>query len=168
MILKALNYLNRLQRRKKINTLKKQIKECGDNVILDDSLDIAFPERLIIKDYVYIGPNVFINALGEVLIGRGTIIGPNVFIHSANHNFSDASYLPYDQYHDFKEVIISENVWIGANVSVVPGVNIGEGAIIAMGSVVTKNVPALAIVGGNPAGVISYRNTEYYNNLAFK
>ena len=55
--------------------------------------------------------------------------------------------------------------WLGADVAIMPGVTIGEGAVIAACSCVTKDVPPLAVVGGNPAKVIKFRNEESYNRL---
>ena len=84
-----------------------------------------------------------------------------------NHNYEGVK-LPYDETFVKKEIIIGDNVWFGNRVLVVGNVTIGEGAIIAAGSVVVKDVPALAIVGGNPAKVIKSRDTEHYNRLKTK
>ena len=60
---------------------------------------------------------------------------------------------------------IGDHVWIGARAMIMKGVKIGEGAIVAIGSVVVKDVPPYAIVGGNPAKIIKYRNIEQFNKL---
>jgi serine acetyltransferase len=73
--------------------------------------------------------------------------------------------LPYDHIYKVKDVAIGENVWIGADVSIMPGVTIGEGAVIAACSCVSKDVPPLAVVGGNPIKIIKYRDAERYNSL---
>lgn len=73
--------------------------------------------------------------------------------------------IPYDKTYIKKNVKIGDCVWLGNRVMIMGGVNIGEGAIVAAGSVVTKDVPPLAIVGGNPAKVIKYRNEEHYYRL---
>lgn len=59
---------------------------------------------------------------------------------------------------------IGKNVWIGANCTILPGVNIGEGAVVAASSVVSKSVPDFAVVAGNPAKIVKYRDIERYNN----
>ena len=73
--------------------------------------------------------------------------------------------MPYDAIYEVKDVHIGENVWIGADVSIMPGVTIGEGAVVAACACVTKDVPACAVVGGNPARVLKYRDRERYDTL---
>lgn len=140
----------------------------GKSVSIGLDFQISFPSNLRIADYVYIGPEAYIHALGMVIIGRGTIIGPRLTIHSSNHVFKDATAIPYDERFEKKGVVIKENVWIGANVILVPGAEIGEGAIIGAGSVVAGKIPDYAIVVGNPAKVIKYRDKEHYEDLKAK
>ncbi|WP_345992284.1 acyltransferase [Chryseobacterium sp. Chry.R1] len=119
---------------------------------------VSHPKNIKIESYVYIGPNSFLSSYGKIHIKRGTIIGPNIIIHTANHNYiNDIKSIPYDKELIVKDVTIEENVWIGDSVIILPGINIGEGSIIAAGSVVTKNIPKFSIVGGNPAKVIKER-----------
>lgn len=81
-----------------------------------------------------------------------------------NHNYEGTA-IPYDSTYISKDVIIGKCVWFGNKVTVVGNVTIGDGAIIAAGSVVVKDVPRCAIVGGNPAKVIKYRDIEHYDKL---
>lgn len=143
---------------KDLNAKKKNI-EIVEPFWLTDVSNITFDE------YVYIGPGSHIHGKGGVEIGSNTVIGPRLTIHSSNHNYIEPELLPYDGITVLKKVIIGNNVWIGDSVFVCPGVSIGDGAVIAMGSVVTKDVPRLAIVGGNPAKIISYRNENNYKEL---
>ncbi len=85
-------------------------------------------------------------------------------MHTSNHNYT-GELLPYDAAYIAKEVTIGENVWIGSDVTILPGVTIGEGCVIGACSVVTKDVPSLAIIGGNPAKIIKYRDAEKYRRL---
>lgn len=108
---------------------------------------------------------------GAELQGQGGIkIGDNfhsakgLVILSQNHNWKGDE-LPYDHTVIKKKVIIGDNVWVGLNVIILPGVTIGEGCIIQAGSVVSKNVPDYAIAGGNPVQVIKYRDLDHYNRL---
>ena len=121
-------------------------------------------ENLILGENIYIGPEAWFVLRGKCHIGNGTIFGPRCKIHTSNHNY-EGEMLPYDHIYNVKGVTIGENVWIGADVAIMPGVTIGEGAVIAACSCVTKDVPPLAVVGGNPAKVIKYRNEESYNRL---
>lgn len=100
------------------------------------------------------GENVFLNAgckfqdQGGISIGNGALIGHNVVLTTLNHDQNPAkrgALLPAP---------MGNNVWIGANAVVLPGVTVGDGAIIAAGAVVTKDVPPNTIVGGVPAKVI--------------
>ena len=85
-------------------------------------------------------------------------------IITQNHNYEGDS-IPYDKTYIKKTVTIGDCVWFGHRVMVVGNVNIGEGAIIAAGAVVVKDVPTLAIVGGNPARVLKYRDSDHYYKL---
>ena len=85
-------------------------------------------------------------------------MGPNVTVLTRNHAFSRTD-IPMNQQgmSEVRPVTISDDVWIGANVIILPGVCVGRGAIIGAGAVVTKNVPEYAIVAGNPAKIVKYR-----------
>ena len=105
---------------------------------------------------ITLGENVFINSgcrfqdWGGIQIGDGTLIGHNVVIATINHGLAP------EKRHDNipMPVIIGKNVWIGSNATVLPGVKIGDNAVVAAGAVVTKDVDANTVVGGVPARVI--------------
>lgn len=105
---------------------------------------------------IKIGKNVFINACcrfqdqGGIEIGDGSLIGHNTTIATLNHDFNPAK----RQNLTPRPVKIGKNVWIGSDCTILPGVEIGDGAIIGAGSVVTKSIPTNAIAVGNPARVI--------------
>lgn len=107
----------------------------------------------------------FIECSGGVRIGRHFHPGRGLTIFSSNHNYRSNRMIPYDDVDLLGPVVIEDFVWVGANVSIVPGVTIGEGAVVAMGAVVTRNVPPGAVVGGNPARVIGNRDMEIYQRL---
>lgn len=111
------------------------------------------------------------NFNGMVIKGSGSVTFGDYFhsgtgckIITQNHNYG-GSKVPYDDTVITKTVDVKECVWFGDDVLVVGNVTIGEGAIIAARAVVSKNVPPLAIVGGNPAKVIKYRDKEHYYKL---
>ena len=101
---------------------------------------------------------------GRVVIGDYFHSGVECMIITQNHNY-EGDEIPYDSTYIYKSITIGDCVWFGNRVTVVGNVTIGEGAIIAAGAVVTKDVPPLAIVGGNPAKILKYRNADHYYNL---
>ena len=90
------------------------------------------------------------------MIGDDVMMGPNYIIYTRNHSFNRTD-IPMNKQgmQDFKSVVIGNDVWIGARVIILPCVQIGDGSIIGAGSIVTKDVPPYAIVGENPAKIIS-------------
>ncbi len=107
----------------------------------------------------------YIEYMGGVTIGDYFHTGRGLTIFSSNHNYEYEGAIPYGGEDILKEVVIGNWVWCGANVTIVPGVHIGDGAVIGSGAVVTKDVPECAVVGGNPAKVIKYRNKEQFYKL---
>ena len=107
-----------------------------------------------ISEGVYIGPQCNI---GKCRVGRNTLLGSGVHIMSGKgqHNFNDANTPIKDQGGTFTQVSIGEDCWIGNGALIMA--NVGDGAIVAAGAVVTHDVPARAIVAGNPAKVIRQR-----------
>ncbi|MGE4444670.1 MAG: acyltransferase [Candidatus Altimarinota bacterium] len=106
-----------------------------------------------------------IEASGGVIIGRYFHSGRGLTIWSVSHNYDNGITIPYDNKIILKPIQICDFVWCGLNVTILPGVTIGEGAILAANSVITKDVPDYAIVGGNPAKIIKYRDIKYFEKL---
>lgn len=129
-----------------------------------------YAHNINIGDYVHIGPNCYFNAKAKIIINKGTIIGPNCRFITANHNYNsnDLQSIPYDNVDIINKIEIGQAVWIADSAIVLSGVTIGKGAIIAAGSVVTKDVPEYSLVGGNPAKVIKYRDKEVFDDLLNK
>lgn len=114
----------------------------------------------------------YVNLNGCEILGTGNLEIGNYFhsgrflqIITQNHRYENAESIPYDKVRIKKSVVIKDFVWIGQGVTIIPGVTIGEGAIIGANAVVTKDVPDLAIVGGNPAKIIKYRNKDEFYKL---
>jgi len=96
-----------------------------------------------------------IDGRGGIHIGDHVLIGPNVFIGSSNHVISPDINTPRITLgHVMKPVTIGNNVWIGANSVICPGVRIGDNSVIAAGSIVIKDIPESVLAAGNPAGVL--------------
>jgi galactoside O-acetyltransferase len=107
-----------------------------------------------------INTGCWINARGRVSIGDDTILGPYCVIHSANHRMDQLDIPIQHQGFEHKPVTLGNNVWLAARVTVLPGVSIGDNAVIGAGAVVTKDIPANAVAVGNPARVIRLRTDE--------
>lgn len=119
---------------------------------------------------VHVGKNVVINFNnnfvddGDIYIGSDTMIGPNCTFATAVHPTSPRLRRSKLQFN--KPIHIGENVWLGGNVTVLPGVSIGENSIVGAGSIVTKDIPANVIAVGNPARVlreITEKDDEFYD-----
>lgn len=120
---------------------------------VDDSFALFPPFYTDCGRNIHIGKNVFINMAckfqdqGGIFIGDGTLIGHNVVLATINHAMSpDARGTMFPA-----PIHIGKNVWIGSNAVILPGVTIGDGALVAAGAVVAKDVPENMIVGGVPA-----------------
>jgi len=110
-------------------------------------------------DHVFVGRGTEFDVMGEVSVGDHTVIAPGCFITDHNHGTSPT--LGIDQQACIAgPVIIGSDVWLGANVVVLPGVSIGDGAVVGANAVVTHNVPSMAIVVGVPAGLLRYREAS--------
>lgn len=118
-----------------------------------------------IDETSHLKSGTFIECSGGVMIGKYFHPGRGLTIFSTNHNYEHATMIPYDEKSIDKAVTICDFVWCGSNVTIVPGVTIGEGVVIGAGAVITKNVPAYAVIGGNPAEIIKYRDIEHFKYL---
>lgn len=145
----------------------------GANSIVDGEL-LVFSKagKISIGNYCYIGEGSRIWSFDSVTIGNRVLISHNVNIHDSNSHSISSS----ERHAEFKEmvdneiirkefnitrgaIILEDDVWVGFNSIIFKGVTIGRGAIIAAGSVITKDVAAYTLVGGNPAQVI--RNLDH-------
>lgn len=140
---------------------KKVIKKSGVGLTVNGAS--IFNNNVIVGDYCNFNGIKIIGG-GNVLIGNYFHSGLECMMITSNHNY-EGEEIPYDSTYITKNIKIGDCVWLGNRVLIVGNVDIGEGAIIAAGSVVTKNVPPLAIVGGNPARIIKYRDKEHYYKL---
>ncbi len=118
-------------------------------------------QLLVIGNNVSTNSNVMINANngGSIRIGDNVLIGPNVVIRASNHVFSNKDIAIRSQKHEPGTIIIKDDVWLGANVVIVPNVIINKGAVVGAGAVVTKDVEEYAIVAGVPAHIIGVRTS---------
>ncbi len=125
---------------------------CPTNPLLDEP-----GEGLKMGDHSNVGPYSYIGCSGYVEIGSRVMMGPRVNLMAENHNFSRTDIPMKDQGVLRKFIRIEDDVWLGVNSTVVAGVTVGRGAIVAAGAVVTADVSPYAIVGGIPARLIRNR-----------
>jgi maltose O-acetyltransferase len=127
----------------------------GNPAMIGNNVYIAKGNKITFGSGCRINENVHIE---KVNIGNDVLIAPNVSILSRMHEFSRTDIpMSLQGYREEKTVTIGDDVWLGRNVIVMPGVTIGKGAIVAASSVVTKDVAEFNIVGGIPASIISSR-----------
>jgi galactoside O-acetyltransferase len=140
------------------------------------------PKAISFFGYSYIGANCYFNADGgkievgnsaafnrgahinascggKIVIGEHCLIGPGVIMRTADHDYSRIDIPMQNQGHNHEDIIIEDDVWIGANTVVLKGVHIGRGAIIGAGAVVTKSIPSMAIAVGIPAKPLRWRES---------
>jgi acetyltransferase-like isoleucine patch superfamily enzyme len=116
---------------------------------------------VLIGDRTRIGmSNVLI---GPVTIGNDVMLAQNIVLSGLNHGYEDITIVPHKQPVTKKKITIEDEVWIGANVVIVAGVTVGKHAVIAAGSIVTKDIPPYSVAVGNPARVIKKYNNQTGN-----
>ena len=139
--------------------------ECGTNVYVGHYCDLT-PDHIHCGSNVSIGDHAsFIATIAHIYIGNYVMFGPSVTIRGGDHRLDIIGKHISEVREDEKlpendaDVIIEDGVWVGCNVTILKGVRIGKGAVVAAGSVVTKDVLPYTIVGGIPANVIKNRFT---------
>lgn len=144
-----------------------ELEKHGEKIYIGRGSSIDLIENVSIGDNSYLGPRTKImSTRAKVKIGKDVMFGPDVTIITGNHRYDIVGRtmisITNDEKHieDDQDVIIEDDVWIGANATILKGVNIGQGAIVAAGAVVTKDVLPYCIVGGNPANIIKMRFTK--------
>ena len=140
------------------NYCKHQIKNRGKELHIYGMGNFLDADKIKVGNYCHIGENAYFFAAGGLTIGDNVIISRNVTIYTGNHNFKSTECLPFDDAYIYEPVTICDNVWIGMNVCILPGVTIGNNAIIGMAAVISKDIPENAIVVGNNR-IIGYRES---------
>lgn len=151
-LFRAYNRLEDDEVDKRNEIMKRLFKSVGGNVWIEPDFRCEFGKNISIGDDVYINFGCVILDCGQVRIGNNTLIGPNVGLFSGNHTIdaeerAAGGLIP-------KPITIGARVWLCGNVTVVPGVTIGDDTIIGAGSVVTKDIPSGVIAAGNPCKVL--------------
>ena len=132
----------------------------GEGVLLLEQVRLLLGEaetRLEIGDRVVVNVGCYLSGEGGLSIADDVIIGPHVRLLSAGHGIHGGDPIVWKNPLTGAPIAIEQGAWIGGGATVLPGVRIGPGAVVGAGSVVTRDVPAFAVVVGNPARIVRYR-----------
>ena len=148
---------------KRLQILKGILGSCGDHVYIENPVHMSYGSHVHLSDHFYANFNLVIVDDVDVYIGNRVMIGPNVTLCTTGHPV----YPLYREMvaHYSLPIHIGDNVWIGANSVVLPGVTIGDNTVIGAGSIVTRDIPANVVAVGNPCRVmreITDRDRDYY------
>lgn len=157
------NRLRPEERDTRVKMLPSIFGSVGENVWIEPPLTLAVGKTVSLGDNVYINSNLTLVDDYTIQIGNGVLIAPNVVITTTGHPVHHMLRRNGEMY-SFP-VVIGDNVWIGSNVVICPGVTIGENSVIGAGSVVLQDIPADCVAAGNPCRVIrpiTDRDLEYY------
>lgn len=115
-----------------------------------------FGKNITFDEQIFINSGCRFQDQGGIHIGEGSFIGHNVVLATVNHALEPSK----NRKNSYHPISIGKHVWIGSNATVLPGVTIGDWAVVAAGAVVTKDVPPYAVVGGVPAKVLKMVDPE--------
>lgn len=149
--------------------IKEMFKHVGEKYFIELPFHVDYGFNVTIGENFFANNNLTLLDVCPITIGDDVLLAPNVGIYTAGHTL-DPQLRKMTGGEFGQPVVIGNNVWVGANVSILPGVTIGDDTVIGAGSVVTKDVPAGVLAAGNPCRVIrkfDERDREtYYRDLA--
>lgn len=164
MLVQEINQVPLDQRHKIIELERQLFGKTGENIYVAPPLYVDYGRHVEIGNHFFANMNCIFLDVNKIIIGNNVMFGPAVSLYTAGHP-TDAQVRIEDLEFGLP-IIIEDNVWVGGSAVILPGVTIHENAIVAAGAVVTKDVPANTIVGGNPAKVI--RTVSEEEQLAWR
>jgi putative colanic acid biosynthesis acetyltransferase WcaF len=124
----------------------------GGGVVIKPSANVKYPWHLVVGNDCWIGEACWIDNLTTVQLGNNVCLSQGCYLCTGNHDWKDAAFGLL-----LAPIAIHDGAWVGAKAILMPGVVLGEGAVAAAGSVVSRSIPALEIHSGNPAEFRKYR-----------
>lgn len=146
------NLLHSDEKDKKQEILKKLLGNVGDSSIIEPNFFCDYGYNIEFDGFVYVNHNSVFLDCAKIKIGADTFIGPNCGLYTAVHPTNAKDRVAGKEW--ARPITIGNGVWLGGNVVVLPGVTIGDRAVIGAGSVVTKDIPPDTVAVGNPCRVI--------------
>ncbi|AOM83957.1 sugar O-acetyltransferase [Salisediminibacterium beveridgei] len=151
-LIRAFNQSLETEGEKRTDILKELFKTTGEDLNIEPDFRCDYGSNIHIGENFYANFNCVILDVCDVRIGKNVMLGPAVQIYTATHPLG---YIERNSgLENGKPVTIGDHVWLGGACVIMPGVTINDNAVVAAGAVVTKDVPANALVGGNPAKVL--------------
>lgn len=146
------NSLHANQKEEKQKLLQKILGNAGENSVIEPNFFCDYGYNIEFDGFVYVNHNSVFLDCAKIKIGKNTFIGPNCGLYTTVHPTNAKERIEGKEWAE--PITIGEGVWLGGNVVVLPGVKIGDRAVIGAGSVVTKDIPADVVAVGNPCKVI--------------
>lgn len=132
--------------------------KAGQNLYVNPPISVDYGCHITVGDNFYANMDCIFLDVNRVTIGNNVMVGPRVGFYTAGHPI--VADIRIEDLEFGSPIVVEDNVWIGGSAVILPGVTIGKNAIVGAGAVVTKDVPANSIVGGNPAKVIRMINDQ--------
>lgn len=132
--------------------------KAGKNLYVNPPINVDYGCHITVGDNFYANMDCIFLDVNRVTIGNNVMVGPRVGFYTAGHPI--VADIRIEDLEFGSPIVVEDNVWIGGSAVILPGVTIGKNAIVGAGAVVTKDVPANSIVGGNPAKVIRMINDQ--------
>lgn len=168
-LIREYNFLMPFEVEKGIECLNKAGIIHGENVYFEPPFHCEYGKHIKVGENFYANIGCIMLDVAQITIGKNVLFGPNVSIYTAGHPIHYESRMSGYEYG--VPVAIGDNVWIGGNCVILPGVKIGSNTVIGAGSIVTKEIPDNVLAAGNPCKVIREITTEdkayYFKNKKF-
>lgn len=122
---------------------------CGQHTFIEPGIQVDYGTQIRLADRVYLNFGCVLLDSAWIDIGEGSLVGPGVHLYTVSHPLHTEQRARGEEF--ARPITLGRNVWVGGQTIILPGVTLGDGAVVAAGSVVRESVPARTLVAGNPA-----------------